>query len=167
MSTSPPERLGETAQRGKNRRGRRIALIALGVIVFLAISGWLARFLSNENAERNQIVTLLEAQAAGNPNAMLADLPGCAVVASCLATVRANATAQRGAGSIKILALSSPTAYSLTDSEGETRVAWKLGTRLPVVQCVLVRRSGSAFTGLTVQLRRIGPPIGDTADCPV
>ncbi|MDE3070779.1 MAG: hypothetical protein KGJ43_08640 [Acidobacteriota bacterium] len=136
------------------------------MIVFLAISGWLARYLSNENAERNQIVALLEAQTAGDARAMLGDLPGCAATPSCAAVVRVNASTLQGRGSVKILALSSPTAYALTDSEGQTRVAWKQGARLPVVQCVLVRRRGSAITGLRVTLRRIGAPIAGTADCP-
>ena len=54
-------------QRGVRRREpavlRRIVLIALGVLLFLAISGVLARFLSTENVERDDDLALIEAQA--------------------------------------------------------------------------------------------------------
>ncbi len=145
---------------------RRAALIAGGVIVFLAVSAWLARFLSNENAERNAVVALLRAQAAGNAERMLDRLQGCRAESSCVAIVRRNAASQRSPGSVQILALSSPTAYALGNTSGETRVAWRTASHGPVVQCVLVRRHGNALTGLAVELVRISAPIGDEADCP-
>jgi hypothetical protein len=154
---------------GAHRRRTRItrtALIALGVVVFLAISAWLARFLSTENAEREAVVTLLRAQASGNVQAVLAQLHGCRKEASCAATVRRDAGTERRGGSVQILALSSPTAYSLADATGETRVAWRAGSSNPIVQCVLVHRHGNALTGLSVTLLRLSAPIGNEADCP-
>jgi hypothetical protein len=136
------------------------------VVVFLAISVWLARFLSTENAERDAIVTLLRAQAAGNVPAMIDQLQGCRRNPHCVATVRREASAQRKTGQVQILTLSSPTAYSLTDATGETRVAWRAGSSLPVVQCVLVRRHGSALTGLSITLLRLSARIPGEADCP-
>ena len=141
-------------------------MIAAALIVFLAISAWLARFLSTENTERNAVVALLHAQAAGNAEGMLDRLHGCRASGSCVAIVRRNAASQRAPGSLQILALSSPTAYSLGDAKGETRVAWRAGSHGPVVQCVLVHRTGNALTGLTVELVRISAPIANEADCP-
>jgi hypothetical protein len=141
-------------------------VIALGVLLFLAVSAWLARFLSTENAEREAVVALLRQQAAGNAQGMLSRLRGCRAQPACLATVQLNAQRERRPGAIQVLALSSPTAYSLTAASGETRVAWRAGVGLPVVQCVFVARRGNALTGLSVQLRRISAPIANEADCP-
>jgi hypothetical protein len=135
-------------------------------VLFLALSAWLARFLSTENAERDALVTLLRAQAAGNAEAMLGQLQGCRSNPRCVASVRGQARAERKAGPLQILALSSPTAYALTDATGETRVAWRAGSSLPVVQCVLVRRHGNALTGLSVSLLRLSARIPGAADCP-
>jgi hypothetical protein len=143
----------------------RVAAIIVGVLFFLAVSGWLARFFTTENAERDQILSLLQAQAAGNAGAMLARLDSCAEHAGCAAVVYHDAQTERGTGTVKILALSSPTAYALSAVTGATRVAWKQGTRLPVVQCVVVHRHGSPLTGLNIALERISAPIANTADC--
>lgn len=150
----------------RRTRITRIALIALGVVVFLAISAWLARFLSTENAERDALVTLLRAEAAGDVQGVLAQLRGCRKEASCVATVRRDASAARRAGGVQILALSSPTAYSLANATGESRVAWRAGSSQPVVQCVLVHRHGNPLTGLSVTLLRLSAPIPGEADCP-
>ena len=37
--------------------------------------------------------------------------------------------------------------------------------RLPVVQCVTVKRTGNFLTGVTVELLAIGLPINNEADC--
>jgi hypothetical protein len=142
---------------------RRIILLIVGVVVFLAISAELARWLSLENVERDDVLSVLQAQAAGNERSMRAQLDEC--IYGCPANVRYDARALRRPGKVLILAYDSQTAYSLTASEGWTRVAWKAGTRLPVVQCFKVRRNGNAITGLTVTLLRVTRPIPDTSDC--
>jgi hypothetical protein len=144
---------------------KRIVLITLGVLLFLAISGELARFLSTENSERNDEETLLQAQARGDVNGMLKQLSGCAQSASCVATVRSNAASLRRSGAVKILSLKSSTAYSLTGATGKTRLAWVVIGRLPVVQCVEVRRTGSVLGGITVSLLSLSAPISNEGDC--
>ncbi len=144
-------------------RRLRIALIALGVVVFVVISGLLARFLAVENVERDAVLGLLRAQARGDAPAMLASLRACP--SACQATVRADAATLRGAGPVTILNTVSPTAYSLAGATGRTRIAWKIPGRLPVVQCVLVRRTGNVLGGLSVALLSIGAPIPGTSDC--
>lgn len=143
-----------------------MALIAAAILIFLLVSLWLARFLSNENTERDALASLLRAQAAGNAAAMLDRLEGCRKVPSCVSEVQQNAQGEREAGGVQILALSSPTAYSLTSTKGETRVAWRAGAGEPVVQCVVVERTGNGLTGLSIVLRRISAPIPGESDCP-
>jgi hypothetical protein len=146
-------------------RGRKAAIVVLVVALFFAISGLLARFLSVENVERDDVVALLQAQAAGDPGGMLAELSGCRASASCVSSVRRNAAALRRAGSVKILSLTSPTAYSLAGSSGRTRVAWTVIGRLPTVQCVTVKRTGNFLTGISVALLSLSAPIPNEADC--
>ena len=146
---------------------KRIALIVAGLLLFLAISALLARFLSTENVEREDDLAVLQAQARGDVNGMLARLSGCRERPSCVATVRANASNPRlrRSGAVKILQLSSPTAYSLTGARGRTRLAWTVIGKLPVVQCVDVRRSGNALTGIKIELLSLSAPIDNEADC--
>ncbi len=146
-------------------RGSRIALISVAVVVFLAISGVLARFFSAENVEHDHEVALLQAEARGDARGMFAQLTGCRASATCVATVRADAAALRRPGPVEVLSTQSTTNHSLTGSVGETRVAWKVSGRYPVVQCVRVRRSGNFLTGISVALLRVSPRLGDTSDC--
>ena len=171
MAAGPPDGAATPSRRRglawwpRSRMGR-LAAVTLAALLFVAISGWFARFYSTENAERDQILSLLEAETAGNAAGMLAKLGVCKQEAACRAVVALDARRERGSGSVKILALSAPTAYAIHDTSGETRVAWKQGSRLPVVQCVLVHRHGSPVTGMNVTLERIDAPIVSTADCP-
>jgi hypothetical protein len=144
---------------------KRIALIFVGVLLFLAISGALARFLSVENVERDDEAALLLAQVRGEPEAMLDQLDGCRQSASCVATVRINASKLRRAGEPKILSLKSPTAYSLMGATGTTRLAWGVIGHAPVVQCVDVRRTGNALTGIEIKLLSLSAPISNSGDC--
>lgn len=147
-------------------RRSRGALIAVGALLFLAISGVLARFFSAENVELDHEVALFQAEARGDAQGMFGQLAGaCRASASCTATVQADAATLRRPGLVEVLSTQSTTNHSLTGSVGETRVAWKVHGRYPVVQCVRVRRSGNFLTGISVSLLRVGPRIGSTADC--
>jgi hypothetical protein len=146
-------------------RGGRRALIALVLLLFLGISVLLARFLSTENLEREDLVSVLRAQAAGDEQGMLSHLSGCRSNPRCVATVKANALALRRPGSVKILSLTSHTAYSLTGATGPTRVAWTVIGRLPTVQCATVKRTGNALTGVSVSLVSLSKAIPNEGDC--
>jgi hypothetical protein len=169
IPANPDPSLLAGGSRRRRRRPRalvkRTALIVAGVLVFFAISGLLARFLSTENVERDDDLALIEAQARGDVNGMLADLSGCRESPACTATVKADASRLRRRGAVKILSLKSNTAYSLTGSKGTTRLAWTVIGMLPVVQCVEVRRTGSIFEGVNVALLSLSAPIGNEADC--
>ncbi|MGZ6695575.1 MAG: hypothetical protein ACXVFN_15245 [Solirubrobacteraceae bacterium] len=143
---------------------RRLLLIGLGVVVFLAISLALARYLTAENRERDAIYALLVDQARGDARGVLARLDGCD--ARCAATVTAAARRLKRPGKPKILAFQSDTAYALGAASGTTRVAWTIVNRqLPVVQCVRVQRTGNALFGRKVLLRSISAPKGGEASC--
>jgi hypothetical protein len=145
-------------------RRRRRLLIAIAVVVFLAISFELARWLSLENVERTKIVALLVSETHGDRAAMLRQLHDC--TAGCQVDVRWDALHLRKPGAVQILAENSGTAYTLTSRTAFTRVAWKSSLQaLPVVQCVVVARKGNALSGLTVTLLRVSEPIPSTADC--
>jgi hypothetical protein len=148
-------------------RRRRIALIVLVAALFVALSGLLAGFLSVEGAEREDLLSLLRAQARGDAQGVLAQLdPSCRASRKCVATVRADAAKLRRPGAVKILTLTSATAYTLTGATGPSRVAWTVIGRLPVVQCVQVRRSGNPLTGIGVALLSVSAPIVGEGECP-
>jgi len=137
----------------------------VGAILFLAISGVLARFLSAEGVERDDVLAVLQAQAAGNVQGMLAGQAGCRRSAACVARTRANAASLRRQGAVKILTLNSATAYALSGATGKTRVAWTVIGEPPIVQCVEVRRTGNFLKGISVTLLSIGAPIPNEGDC--
>ena len=144
-------------------RGLKILLVGVGVVVFLVISGLLARFLAVENVERQDVLALLKTEAAGDPTGMLAQLHDCST--SCATIVRSDAAKLRGTGAVKILAYQSAASHTIGGRTGQARVARKLGDRLPDVQCVTIRRVGNPVSGITVSLLAIGPPIPLTNDC--
>jgi hypothetical protein len=140
-------------------------LIVVGVLLFLAISGVLARFFSAENVERDGELALIEAQTRGDANGIIEKLRGCRASPACVARAQANANTLRRAGAVKILSVKSSNSHSLTSSTGTARVAWTVIGRLPVVQCVKVRRTGNLFAGIKVTLLSLSAPIGNEADC--
>jgi hypothetical protein len=145
-------------------RARRLVLIAIAVVAFLAISFGLARFLSTESDERNEVFALLQAQARGDASAMLGRLDGCDRAPACREQVRLNARRLRRPGEVKILALDSQ--YSLGSQTGKTRVAWTVVDHgLPVVQCIVVRRTGMVLAGRSVTLLRLSAPIDRQGSC--
>jgi hypothetical protein len=146
------------------RRRSKLLLIACAAIVFLVLSAVLARWLAVDNAERNKVTALIEAEARGDAAAMLAQLHGCD--SHCRAIVIADSRRLRRPGRVQILAYQSPTDHALSTATGTTRVAWKSSLqRLPVVQCVKVERRGNAITGLSITLLTLSVQIADTADC--
>jgi hypothetical protein len=169
-----PERIAGSAHAGpaavptgwaRLPRGRRLVLVALGFVLFLAISGLLARFLSTENAERDDLLAVLRAEAAGDEAGMLSQLSGCRASSACVATVKLNAASLRRPGSVKILSLTSHSAYSLTGATAPTRVAWTVIGRLPIVQCAKVERTGNFLTGVSVAVLSLSKPIPNEGDC--
>jgi hypothetical protein len=137
------------------------------VVLVLIVSVLLARFLSAENAERQDDLALLQAEVRGDLAGMLDELRGCRKSPSCVAAVKADASDPRlrRSGAVKILQLESNTAYSLSGATGKTRLAWTVLGKLPVVQCVEVRRTGNFLSGIHVQLTGLSAPIDNEGIC--
>ena len=72
---------------------------------------------------------------------------------------------QAGPGKFRILRVDGVGGFAVTGRTETARIAWKAGTRLPVVQCVRVRRTGDPFSGYDVSVLRISRPIPREADC--
>ncbi|HEV2974075.1 MAG TPA: hypothetical protein VGX69_03660 [Solirubrobacteraceae bacterium] len=145
----------------------RVGLLAGALLLFLVLSGLLARYLSAENLEREDALALVRAEARGDVGAMLERLSGCRASASCVAHVRAVASNPRvrRVGVVKLLQFESKTAGALFGARGKTRVAWTVLGGLPVVQCVDVRRTGNPLTGIGVQLLGLSAPISNEDKC--
>lgn len=148
------------------RRRYMLALIALGVVLFVVISVGLARVFGANGAEQSAITSLVKAQAAGDQQAMLALIHGCAGSAGCRTRVADNAVNLKRPGPVTVIQLQPSTSFSLGGMVGTARVAWRAGSSLPIVQCVRVRRAGDVFGGLTVQLVEISVRISSDSSCP-
>jgi hypothetical protein len=161
-----PERGPRVWWRGLARR-TRVTLLASSAFVVLSVGALLARYLSAENAERDADLALVRAEARGDVGAMLDRLSGCRADAKCVAQVRALArdARVRASGEVKLLQVESKTAGSLFGATGKTRLAWTVLGGKPVVQCLLIRRSGNPLTGIDVELLSIGAPIAGEAKC--
>src|SRR4051794_184155 len=102
---------------------RRIAITA-AVILFLALSFELARYLSAPGSERSDVFKVLQAEARGDSAAVVARLQGCAGDAACPKLVQTMVPRLRHSGHVKILLLESGSAYTLSSKTAVTRVAW-------------------------------------------
>ncbi len=143
-----------------------LVLIALGILLFLAISALLARAWSVDGAERSAITDIVKAEARGDQAGVVAQITGCAQSPACRARVTADVTALKRSGSFSILQLQTSSGFSLTGGTGTARVAWRTGSSLPVVQCVRVRRAGDVLHAWRIELLELGPRIKSDADCP-
>ena len=143
------------------------ALIVVAVLAVLAGSVVVARWINNDTVERARVVELLRAQLRGDAPAMLRGLEGCRDPA-CVAVVRANARRLRRDAELKVALYQSQTAHALRTRTKFTRVVWFPSGReaQTTVQCVLVRREGNVFAGMTVSLLRVTAPIGRESSCP-
>ena len=141
----------------------RPLVIAVAVLVFVAVSAGVARWLTADNAERDKVEALLRAQARGDAAGMLRELDRCG--GGCAARVRANAERLRRPGKLQIARYDSSTSHALGADTGQTRVVWKTPTTLTVVQCVTVKRTGNPIGGIEVELLGISAPIPRESAC--
>jgi hypothetical protein len=143
---------------------KRALAIAFAVFLFLGISALLARSLTGAGSERERVLELLEAQARGDADAVLADLPACRAEPACAQVTRDRVAQLRRPGEVEILTYAPSVRLALTSQVGTGRVAWRAGSSRPVVQCVRVRRDGP-LTGGGVELLSISAPIGGEESC--
>ena len=144
------------------RTRRRLALGA-GVVLFLAVSAIIGRWLAADGSERAKVERMLEAQARGDGDAMAREIDPCDD--GCRAEMRALAARLKGPGEVEIVRYDSGTSHALGSRTDQTRVVWRRGEGLPTVQCVTVQRKGTVLTGPRVTLLALGAPIGREASC--
>ena len=148
------------------RRRKIVSLIAVAVIVFLVLSALLARGLSVGGAEDSAITDLVKAEARGDAGGVVGLIDGCRGAAGCRARAAANAQALKRSGTVSIIQIQPSSGFSLTSTVGTARVAWLVGSSLPRVQCVRVRRAGNLLGGFTVKLLRVSVRIKSDHACP-
>ena len=144
------------------RARRRLALGAT-VVLFIAASVVIGRWLAADGSERAKVERLLEAQARGDGAAMAREIRGCDD--GCRADLQALAARLRGPGAVEIVRYDSGTSHALGSETKPTRVVWRRGDGLPTVQCVGVQREGTVLTGPRVTLLTLSAPIGLEAPC--
>jgi hypothetical protein len=145
---------------------RLYVLIGVAILVFLAISALLARAFSADGAEQSAITALVRDEAAGRTPQAIGRIVGCAQSAGCRARVTQEVAALRRPGAVSILQVAASTGFSLTGTVGVARVAYTIGSSLPIVQCVRVHRAGDVLSGLRIELLELSPKIKSDADCP-
>jgi hypothetical protein len=140
--------------------------IVVGILLFLLISAGLARVFSANSAEQSAITALLKSEARGDVNAILDEVQGCRADAACRQRAAVNAAALKHPGQVSIILLQPSTSFSIGGTEGTARVAWEIGSSLPIVQCVKVHRTGNPVSGLGVQLLVVSRKITSDTACP-
>ncbi len=146
------------------RRVTLVTAVVFGLFVFLGISFLLARALTGEGAERGRVLDVLRAQARGDADAVLEQLPACSREPACARVTRERAAQLERPGKVQILNYRPSIRVTMTRQAGTARVAWRAGSSLPVVQCVKALREGP-LTGGGVELLAISKPIGLDASC--
>jgi hypothetical protein len=143
-----------------------IAAIAAAIIVFLIISALLARVFSANSAEQSAITSLVKDEAHGDTDAVIGDIAGCGASQTCRTRAGYNASTLKRPGAVSVIQIQPSTSFSIAGTEGTARVAWNAGGSLPIVQCVRVRRTGNAISGLKVELLEVSRRIKSDTPCP-
>ncbi len=149
------------------RRSTLLALVAAGVVVFLLISGVLARAFSVDSAERSAITAVVQAEARGDTAGVIARFTGCSNDPACRARAAEVTAALRHPGSVSIITIQASAGFSLGSSRGTARAVWSVAGGLPIVQCIRVHRAGNVISGLHVELLALSRRIASDADCPM
>jgi hypothetical protein len=143
-----------------------IAAIAAAIVLFLIISALLARVFSANSAEQSAITSLVKDEAHGDTGAVIGDIAGCDVSEACRTRAGYNASTLKRPGAVSIIQIQPSTSFSIAGTQGTARVAWNAGGSLPIVQCVRVRRTGNAISGLKVELLEVSRRIKSDTPCP-
>jgi len=146
-------------------RRTKVLIAVIALFAFLGITFLVTRVLVGAGAERSAVLRVLNAQAAGNADAVLADMPACRRSTVCSRVTRARVAKLKRPGTVQILNYVPSVQVTFGDRTGPARVAWRTDQRrFPVVQCVVVHREGP-LTGGGVQLISISNPVGLESSC--
>jgi len=144
----------------------RYALVGAGALAFLVVSAGLARVLAAANAERDAVTEIVKAQSHGDRATVIASIHGCRSNGACRARVIAQVARLHSGGKVRVLRLDGPSHLSVAARTGTSRIAWRAGEELPVVQCVKLRREGDLRRGFRVEVLALSAPIRRDAACP-
>lgn len=146
-------------------RPAKITALVFGAFVFLGISLLLARAFVGSGSERAVVTDIVRAQARGDADAILRQLPLCRSEPACVRSIRERAERLARPGEVQILQYDPSVEVALTRRQGNGRVAWRTTARpQPVVQCVRVVRDGP-LTGARTDVLSISAPIEPTGSC--
>ena len=147
-------------------RSRLLALVAVGVVVFLVVSAILARAFSADGAERSAVTSLVQAEVRGDLAGAVSRVHDCNDDPACRARITANVAELKRSGSVSVLQLEPSTGFSLGSTLGSARIAFRIGDSDAIVQCVQVRRAGNVLSGLRIELLSASAPKPGDASCP-
>ena len=147
------------------RRRPAFWLVATFVaFLFLGLSFLLARGLTGSSTERGKVLALIEAQARGDADAVLADLPACRAEAACAETTRRTTEELARPGEVEILTYA-PSAGSRSPA-ARARRGWR---GAPASRCPSCSACACAATGRSPAAAsscwRSPRPIGLEAPC--
>jgi hypothetical protein len=148
------------------RRRSVLLLIGLGILLFLVLSALLARALTVGGAEDSAITDLVRSEAGGNTAQVISAITGCREDPACRARAAQNTATLKRPGGVSIIQIQSSAGFSLTSTLGTARVAWLVGSSLPIVQCMRVRHAGDVLQGFKIELLVVSRRIKSDAACP-
>jgi hypothetical protein len=144
----------------------RLALFLAGLAAFLVVSGVVARVIGAEAAARDEVEDVVKLEARGDAAGTVASIDGCARDEVCMDRITRLVRRVEAPGEVEVLRVDGISYAAVTGRTETARIAWKVGGRLPVVQCVRVKRTGDPLSGYEVSLLRVSNPIDRDADCP-
>ncbi|MCX6388558.1 MAG: hypothetical protein NTX07_07500 [Solirubrobacterales bacterium] len=145
----------------------RIALIVALGAVFIVVSLGVGRVLGARGAERVLVEQVIRDQASGNVQGIARELPNCGLGTKCHANVVKLLAKVSGPGlPLEILQITQAAGVSPGGSTGVARIAWHIGSRLPVVECLVIQKTGNVVSGFGVHLIKLSNPIAREGACP-
>ena len=145
----------------------RITLILVGLVAFVAISLGVGRMLGARDAERVLVERIIRDEAGGNAGALARELPDCGPGTACNRNTVQLVKKVAGPGQkLEILQVTKGAGLGPTSAKGVSRIAWHVGGRLPVVQCLVLEKTGDVVNGFGVRLLKISNPIAREGACP-
>jgi len=147
-------------------RPARIALAVSAVVLFVLASAVVARVLAAQGAERTLLEHSISAQAAGDSKLAASLISNCSAGSECATAVAAVVAQVKAPGKrAKVLQIDPGTSKSPGGDIGVARIAWRIDGQLPVVECVVVERTGNAVSGFEVRLNALSKPIQREGHC--
>ena len=145
----------------------KILLIALGVVAFIVTSLGVGRLLAARGVEETMLQQLITDQNAGRSEQVVAAISGCSGSAKCVSAVDSIVKQVKSPGTpLLVLQIVQGTKISAGPSSGVSRIAWRPNGKLPVVECVTTRRTGTVVSGFKVEVLAVSKPIAREGSCP-